>query len=141
MAAEASQVHADWFRRFPEHYAPQTAELIERGREIPPQQTKQDRAGCKILYTELTELMDKHGIDVWISPSAPGPAPRRFAGTGDPVMNLPWTHAGFPALGVPAGHNADGLPMGLQLTARWKADEDLLHFGHEIARIVAPPAS
>jgi len=62
-------------------------------------------------------------------------------GTGDPVMNLPWTHAGFPALGVPAGHNADGLPMVLQLTARWKADEDLLHFGHEIARIVAPPAS
>jgi Asp-tRNA(Asn)/Glu-tRNA(Gln) amidotransferase A subunit family amidase len=138
MAAEASQVHADWFRRFPELYAPQTAELIKRGREIPPHQTKQDRAGCKALCTELTELMDKHGIDIWISPSAPGPAPRRLAGTGDPVMNLPWTHAGLPALGVPAGRDADGLPMGLQLTARWLADEDLLSLGHEIARVVAP---
>jgi Asp-tRNA(Asn)/Glu-tRNA(Gln) amidotransferase A subunit family amidase len=138
MAAEASQVHADWFRRFPELYAPQTAELITRGREIPPQQTKQDRAGCKTLCDELTGLMDRHGIDVWISPSAPGPAPRRFAGTGDPVMNLPWTHAGLPALGVPAGHNAEGLPMGLQLTGRWRADEELLSFGQEIARVAAP---
>ncbi|HSU81392.1 MAG TPA: amidase [Thermoanaerobaculia bacterium] len=138
MAAEASQVHADWFRRFPELYAPQTAELITRGREIPPQQTQQDRAGCKTLCDELSELMDKHGIDAWISPSAPGPAPRRFAGTGDPIMNLPWTHAGLPALGVPAGRNAEGLPMGLQLAGRWLADEALLSFGQEIARVVAP---
>lgn len=138
MAAEASQVHADWFRRFPELYAPQTAELIERGREIPRHQTKQDRAGCKALYTELTGLMDKHGIDLWISPSAPGAAPRRLAGTGDPVMNLPWTHAGLPTLGVPAGRNAEGLPMGLQLAGRWLADEDLLRLGQEIARVVAP---
>ena len=137
MAAEASQVHADWFRRFPDLYAPQTVELIERGREIPPQQTKQDRAGCKTLCDELTALMDKHGIDVWLSPSAPGPAPRRLAGTGDPVMNLPWTHAGLPTLGVPAGRNADGLPMGLQLTGRWLGDEDLLHFGRKIAHVVA----
>jgi len=137
MAAEASQVHADWFRRFPDLYAPQTAELIERGREIPPQQTKQDRAGCKTLYAELTDLMNKHGIDLWLSPPAPGPAPRRFAGTGDPVMNLPWTHAGLPTLGVPAGRNADGLPMGLQLTGRWQGDEDLLYFGRKIARVVA----
>jgi len=137
MAAEASQVHADWFQRFPGLYAPQTAELIQRGREIPSQQTKQDRAGCKTLCDELTDLMDKHGIDVWISPSAPGPPPRRLAGTGDPVMNLPWTQAGLPTLGVPAGRNAEGLPMGLQLSGRFLADEDLLCFGQEIARLVA----
>jgi len=136
MAAEASQVHADWFQRFPDLYAPQTAELIKRGREIPPQQTKQDRAGCKTLCDELTALMDKHGIDVWLSPSAPGAAPRRLAGTGDPVMNLPWTQAGLPTLGVPAGRNADGLPMGLQLTGRFLGDEDLLGFGQEIERVV-----
>ena len=137
MAAEASQVHADWFQRFPDLYAPQTAELIKRGREIPPQQTKQDRAGCKTLCDELTDLMDKHGIDVWLSPSAPGAAPRRLAGTGDPVMNLPWTQAGLPTLGVPSGRNAEGLPMGLQLSGRFLGDEELLCFGREIARVVA----
>ena len=138
LAAEASQVHADRFRRFPDRFGPHMAELIERGREIPPQQTEQDRAGCETLRAELTDLMNKHRIDVWLSPPAPGPAPRRLAGTGDPVMNLPWTHAGLPVLGVPAGRNADGLPMGLQLTGHWLGDEDLLHFGREIARLVAP---
>jgi Asp-tRNA(Asn)/Glu-tRNA(Gln) amidotransferase A subunit family amidase len=138
MAAQASQVHADWFRRFPDLYGPHMAELIERGREITPQQTKLDRAGCETLRAELTDLMDKHRIDIWLSPPAPGPAPRRLAGTGDPVMNLPWSYAGLPTLGVPAGRNADGLPMGLQLTGRWLGDEDLLFFGREIARVVAP---
>jgi Asp-tRNA(Asn)/Glu-tRNA(Gln) amidotransferase A subunit family amidase len=52
-------------------------------------------------------------------------------------MNLPWTQAGLPTLGVPAGRNAEGLPMGLQLTGRVLGDEDLLCFGQEIARVVA----
>ena len=81
--------------------------------------------------------MDEHGIDLWLSPSAQGPAPRGLASTGDPVMNLPWTHAGLPVLGVPAGRNAEGLPMGLQITGRWRADEDLFHWGDDIARYIA----
>jgi Asp-tRNA(Asn)/Glu-tRNA(Gln) amidotransferase A subunit family amidase len=137
LAAEAAQVHADWFRRHRDLYAPQTAQLIERGQAVSPGQLARDRAGRARLRGELTALMDEHGIDLWLSPSAPGPAPHGLAATGDPVMNLPWTYAGLPVLGVPSGKSADGLPLGLQITGRWQGDEDLLNFGDDIAGVVA----
>jgi Asp-tRNA(Asn)/Glu-tRNA(Gln) amidotransferase A subunit family amidase len=40
-------------------------------------------------------------------------------------MNLPWTQAGLPAVGLPAG-TIKGLPMGLQVVGRWNGDEALL---------------
>jgi Asp-tRNA(Asn)/Glu-tRNA(Gln) amidotransferase A subunit family amidase len=68
----------------------------------------------------------------------PRPAPRGLASTGDPVMNLPWSHAGLPTLGLRAGRSAQGLPLGLQLTAGWWRDEALLAWGAELERVVAP---
>jgi Asp-tRNA(Asn)/Glu-tRNA(Gln) amidotransferase A subunit family amidase len=137
MAAEAAQVHAEWFKRHRDLYAPQTVELIERGQAVSARQLQRDRAGRAKLRAELTALMDEHKIDLWLSPPAPGPAPRGLDSTGDPIMNLPWTYAGLPVLGVPAGKSAEGLPMGLQITGRWQGDEDLLHYGHDIAHVVA----
>jgi Asp-tRNA(Asn)/Glu-tRNA(Gln) amidotransferase A subunit family amidase len=76
--------------------------------------------------------MNEHGIELWLSPAAPGPAPKGLDSTGDPVMNLPWTHAGLPALNLPSGLNAEGLPLGLQLAGRWWADEQLLAWAEAI---------
>ena len=136
-AAEMAMVHRDWFPRYRDLYAPQSVDLIERGQAVSPETVEQDRAGRDILRNELTSLMDEHGLDLWLSPSAQGPAPRGLVSTGDPIMNLPWTQAGLPVLGIPSGRNADGLPLGLQLTGRWQADEDLLHWGAGIAKDLA----
>jgi Asp-tRNA(Asn)/Glu-tRNA(Gln) amidotransferase A subunit family amidase len=38
----------------------------------------------------------------------------------------------MPAVCLPAGRNAAGLPMGLQIVARWWADEDLLAWAGEL---------
>lgn len=135
-AAEIAAVHRDWFPRYRALYAPQTVDLIERGQAVSPETAAQDRAGRETLREELTSLMDVHGVDLWISPSAQGPAPRGLASTGDPVMNLPWTQAGLPVLGIPSGRSAERLPLGLQLTGRWQADEDLLHWGVELERLL-----
>jgi Asp-tRNA(Asn)/Glu-tRNA(Gln) amidotransferase A subunit family amidase len=77
--------------------------------------------------------MDEHGIGAWVSPSATGPAPEGLASTGDPAMNLPWTHAGVPAVSIPAGLASNGLPLGLQVAARFGADEALLGWAERLA--------
>jgi len=55
--------------------------------------------------------------------------------TGDPAMNLPWTHSGLPALSVPAGRAKNGLPLGLQCVAGWQRDEELLGWGRALAEV------
>jgi aspartyl-tRNA(Asn)/glutamyl-tRNA(Gln) amidotransferase subunit A len=41
-----------------------------------------------------------------------------------PYLNL-FNLTGHPAISVPAGFTAAGLPVGLQLVARWHAEEEL----------------
>jgi Asp-tRNA(Asn)/Glu-tRNA(Gln) amidotransferase A subunit family amidase len=133
VTAEIARVHADWFPRFAALYDARTADLIRKGQEISDAELERDLAGREALRAELTALMDEHGIDLWISPPALGAAPRGLGGTGDPVLNIPWTQAGLPAVCLPAGRNAAGLPLGLQVAGRWQADEALLAGARKIA--------
>jgi Asp-tRNA(Asn)/Glu-tRNA(Gln) amidotransferase A subunit family amidase len=137
VAADAWQVHQPWFPRHGERYHAKTRELLERGRDADPAEIAAARAGRGKLRGELEALMSAHCIDLWISPAAPGPPPLGLGTTGDPVMNLPWTYAGVPALALPAGRDAEGLPHGVQLTARFGQDEELLAWGAALAKAVA----
>lgn len=137
VAAEAAIAHERWYGQYAALYHPRTAALIERGRGVSPEQLQAARAGRQALRDELMALMDRHGLDLWISPAAPGPAPKGLDSTGNPVMNLPWTHAGLPTVNLPAGVNYAGLPMGLQVTARWGADEALLAWATLLAPLTA----
>ena len=134
VAAEAARVHGKWFPRCEDLYHPKTAELIRRGREVSQDDLDVALAGCGHLRRSLMDLMAEHGLDLWITPSAPGAAPEGLESTGDPVMNLPGTQAGLPALSLPAGRNAAGLPLGVQLVGRWWGDEKLLAWAREIER-------
>ncbi|HEV2855651.1 MAG TPA: amidase [Thermoanaerobaculia bacterium] len=135
-AAEMARVHAPWFDRFEDLYDPRTAELIRRGRGITDAQLEEDRKGRDRLLDVLTGRMDDYRFDLWISPPAVGPAPRGLDATGDPLMNLPWTHAMMPVVCLPAGRNAAGLPMGLQVAAGLGDDEELLCFAIDLERVV-----
>jgi Asp-tRNA(Asn)/Glu-tRNA(Gln) amidotransferase A subunit family amidase len=115
-----------------DRYHPRTMELIERGQGLSEAVSSLARAGRNELRRELMVLKAEHGIDLWISPAARGVAPRGLESTGDPVMNLPWTHAGLPTVAIPAASNGDGLPFGLQVAAAWWQDERLLRWAEGI---------
>jgi Asp-tRNA(Asn)/Glu-tRNA(Gln) amidotransferase A subunit family amidase len=124
--AEFAREHAEIYAMHAPLYRKRTAEIIEIGKKVSDQELAAGRANCLSLRRELEHAMTKAGIDLWASPSALGPAPEGIHATGDPNMNLPWTHAGMPAITLPAGKAQNGLPLGLQLVAPFDADELLL---------------
>jgi Asp-tRNA(Asn)/Glu-tRNA(Gln) amidotransferase A subunit family amidase len=126
VAAEAAQVHAAWFSQYPDLYHEKTKALIERGQAIDATTLENALAGREKLRRELCKVMEEAGLDLWVSPPALGAAPVGLDSTGDPVMNLPWTHAGLPTMSLPAGFNQAGLPMGLQITGHWYGDEAMV---------------
>src|SRR6266487_1269612 len=135
--AEMAQVHAAWFEQYASLYRPRTAAAIREGRTISAEEAARAREGRMLLRTALESLMAQEGIDVWVCPAAPGPAPEGIDATGSPVMNLPWTYAGMPVITVPAGRSVNGLPLGFQCVAATLADEYLLAWAGPIAGMMA----
>lgn len=126
VAAETAQVHAAWFAQYPDLYHAKTSDLIRRGQTVSAEALAAALAGRETLRRQLSAVMAEERIDLWLSPSAVGSAPVGLDSTGDPVLNLPWTHAGLPTMTLPAGFNEHGLPLGLQLAGRWYGDEALV---------------
>ncbi len=136
VAAEAAQTHQDWYRDHGDLYHSKTSELLEKGKQISDHELRVARQSQGDLRKTLGDLMDEHRIDLWLSPSATGPAPYGLDSTGDPVMNLPWTHAGIPTITIPTGRTEQGLPFGLQLAANWFRDEDLLAWASILEQVL-----
>ena len=129
IAAEAAEAHQDWFARFAPLYRPRTAELIQRGRKEKEKDVEAARASRLELRQRLHALMEEHKVDFWLSPSSVSEADATLYGTGSPIMNLPWTHAGLPSLSLPLGRGAQGLPLGMQLVGGFGKDEEVLAAG------------
>jgi Asp-tRNA(Asn)/Glu-tRNA(Gln) amidotransferase A subunit family amidase len=134
MAAEMAQVHAEWFAAYETLYHPRTAALIREGFSVSAEEQAAARAGQAALREELETLMARHRIDALVCPAATGPAPEGLDSTGDPCMNLPWTHAGLPVVTLPAGTAENGLPLGLQCIAASHQDEGLLALALRLER-------
>jgi Asp-tRNA(Asn)/Glu-tRNA(Gln) amidotransferase A subunit family amidase len=60
--------------------------------------------------------------EVMLTPSAPGAAPAGLASTGEPTFNRLWTLLGTPCINVPGLADTDGLPLGVQIIARFGRD-------------------
>lgn len=84
-----------------------------------------------LLINDLNRLFETY--DVLMGPTVPTPAFKLGENTSDPIkmyladiMTVPASLAGIPAISVPAGKNASGLPIGVQLMAKRREDAALL---------------
>lgn len=136
MSAEAAQVHKGWFEKYENLYSPKFTELVKRGQAFTNSQLQAALESRDEFREQMTQTMNENDIDLWICPPTVGPAPRGLDSTGDPVMNLPWTQIGFPAINLPTIKNDDGLPMGLQVIGNWNADENLLTWAEDIEKVM-----
>jgi Asp-tRNA(Asn)/Glu-tRNA(Gln) amidotransferase A subunit family amidase len=136
LGVEAAKTHASWLTQYRDRYHAKTLELIDRGQNPAPKALQSAILGREKLRRQLIQLMNTHAVDLWISPAAVGPAPEGLSSTGDPIMSLPWTHTGLPTVTIPSGLAANGLPLGLQLTGRWYADEEVLAWAEETNKVL-----
>lgn len=93
-----------------------------------------------LLVNEFNGLFNTY--DVLIGPVTPTPAFKLGENTADPIkmyladiMTVPASLAGLPALSVPAGTTADGLPVGVQLIGQRRSDTALLALAREVESV------
>ncbi|OZA00458.1 MAG: glutaminyl-tRNA synthase (glutamine-hydrolyzing) subunit A [Rhizobiales bacterium 17-65-6] len=144
LLSEAAAFHAHWLETRPQDYGEQVRARIENGFAIPA-----------VRYLEALRwrgpALAAHnaavaGIDAVLAPAAPMPAPT-IAETdlgGAPnaeamIQRLtrftrPVNYLGLPAVSIPAGFTATGLPVGLQLIGRAFEEEVLLSIGAAFQR-------
>ena len=127
MKGEMAEVHAPWFDKYASTYDAGTRVLVEEGRALSQSEIDAGRMGRIELREEVESLMQAEGVDLLACPAATGAALKGLGSTGDPCMNLPWTHTGMPVIALPAGCASDsGMPLGIQFIAPFHCDEELL---------------
>lgn len=137
ISAEIAHVHAPWFENYRDQYRAKTREIIVTGQAVAESEMIGLKASCRELRRELSEAMRRFHIDAFACPSTTGEAPQGLDTTGSPLMNLPWTHAGLPAVSLPAGAGPGGLPLGLQLVGGFGMDEGLIGAAMVLAPLLA----
>jgi len=136
MSADAANVHKNWFKNYENLYSPKFTDLIGRGQAVTDIQLQVALEARTNFRNDMAQTMKEKNIDLWICPPTVGPAPKGLEATGDPIMNLPWTQIGFPAIHIPTTKTENGLPMGLQLVGKWNEDESMLAWAEGIEKLV-----
>jgi len=76
---------------------------------------------CRVRTTQTFE-----GCDVLLTPAVDGEAPVGLAETGSPRFQALWTMLHTPSITLPTHKGSNGLPVGIQLVAPYRAERSLL---------------
>lgn len=137
--AESASVHERWLREQPFNYGPETLERLRHGLFITAPQYLRAQKLRALAIEEYGELFRR--LDALVLPSVPAVAPRIGQDTidlGGEVLETRgvitrfsrlFNFVGAPALSVPCGFGADGLPVGLQIAGRPMDEETVIAIG------------
>jgi aspartyl-tRNA(Asn)/glutamyl-tRNA(Gln) amidotransferase subunit A len=141
LLAEASAVYESYLSRR-EYFGADVLALLDQGRLVPATDYVNAQRIRKMLVNEFNALFEK--IDCLFTPVTPTTAPligqKQVELDGEMMdTRLATTRfvrginvLGFPALSMPCGHSAEGLPMGLQIVGRPFEDRLLLALGERL---------
>ncbi len=124
MAVEGSAFHQPMYRRQAADYQPGLREMIQRGLDTDAVTYSRALERRQQFITDMRRLAER--VDVLLTPSTPTPAQPDRTNTGNTIFQGPWTSCGLPALTLPSGLAASGLPLGIQLAGAYFAEDRLL---------------
>ena len=140
--AEASAYHALWLRDRADEYAPNTRIRLELGTLLPATVYVRAQQARRVIMQAYKDLFAQ--VDLLLLPVGPSasyrldaPTVEPTAGGGDRMGSLirfsgPFDLIGYPAISIPRGLTADGLPIGVQLAGRPFEEGLLLQVAHTI---------
>jgi Asp-tRNA(Asn)/Glu-tRNA(Gln) amidotransferase A subunit family amidase len=121
---EAHRALAWEFRMHHDAMPPLLRAKLDETVGLPPAAWDAARRTTNRARKALAAVFDE--VDVLLTFSAPGAAPKGLSSTGDPRFNRLWTLMGVPCVNVPAIVVDGGLPVGVQVIARFGNDAGAL---------------
>jgi Asp-tRNA(Asn)/Glu-tRNA(Gln) amidotransferase A subunit family amidase len=121
---EAHQAFAWEYRENYDAMPPLLRGRLDESVGLTPDEYDQARAVAIRARAALAETFGE--VDVLLTFSAPGAAPKGLASTGDPRFNRLWTLMGTPCVDIPADVAEGGLPVGVQVIAGYGDDAKAL---------------
>lgn len=121
---EAHRALAWEYRENYDAMAPLLRARMDENKDVTTTAYDQAIATAKLARQALANLFED--VDVLLTLSAPGAAPRGLGSTGDARYDRLWTLMGVPCVNVPTLVAEDGLPVGVQVIAKYGADAKAL---------------
>jgi Asp-tRNA(Asn)/Glu-tRNA(Gln) amidotransferase A subunit family amidase len=146
MLSEGAAIFADLVANFPDR----TSVVLKKHVEIGKTKTATEYLHAKAAQEKRRAALasDMKGFDALLTLPAFGEAPAGLDWTGDAEYCAPWTFVGAPAVTLPAGFGKHRLPLGIQITGRYREDlhvlrvakwvETVLDFDPGVPEIAAP---
>ena len=131
MSFEATKSFTFEQNNYPEQLSQQLKGLIKLGKSISYEQYTQDLHIAHQARFELDRILQQE-IDILITPSAIGEAPKGLSQTGDPIFCRVWTLMGLPCITLPLYKGPNQLPIGVQLIAGRGRDALLLSVAQKL---------
>lgn len=139
--AEIYQYHRQMVQQSPELYHPATLARIQSCAGIANSDVESARNKLAVARTEAEKIFQT--VDVVVTPTVVAGAPKIAELQAMPASELrtfevqyllrntaPFSVLDWPSVSVPCGFTSEGLPVGLQISARPGADDVALRLGH-----------